>query len=77
MKDFIVLGSGCKKCVQTAKLIEDAAEQRSVEVTVRKETDVQKIMTFNVMKTPAVVLDGNVVHSGSVPSTEQIELWLR
>lgn len=76
MKSFIVLGSGCKKCVKTAQLIETIAKEQDVAVTVTKETDPRAIMKYNVMRTPAVVIDGQVVHSGSIPAIAQIKDWL-
>ena len=76
MKDFKVLGSGCSKCVTTAKLIEDIAKTKDIEVTVEKVTDLAQIMGYGVMSTPGVVLDGKVVHAGGVPSRNVIEKWL-
>ena len=76
MKDFKVLGSGCSKCVTSAKLIEDIAKTKDIEVTVEKVTDLAQIMGYGVMSTPGVVLDGKVVHAGGVPSRNVIEKWL-
>lgn len=76
MKQIKVLGSGCKKCTKTADSIERIAHDQGVEVTVTKETDVQVIMSYNVMSTPAVVIDEQLVHSGSIPHTDQIIEWL-
>mgnify|MGYP002700229309 CR=1 FL=1 len=76
MKNITVLGSGCTKCKKTAEIIESIARELSVEVSVTKETSPQVIMSFGVMSTPAVVVDNNLVHSGSIPLREQIINWL-
>jgi len=76
MKNIIVLGSGCAKCVKTAEMIEKTAKELSVPVSVVKETSAEAIMSYGVMSTPAVVIDSNVVHSGSVPHQDQIQHWL-
>ncbi|TPE48583.1 thioredoxin family protein [Maribrevibacterium harenarium] len=76
MKQIKVLGSGCSKCMKTAEMIEKFAAELGADVTVMKETDVQVIMAYGVMSTPAVVIDDEVVHSGSMPKAEQIKAWL-
>ncbi len=76
MKNIKVLGSGCAKCSKTAASIEKIAGELGVAVTVSKETDPETIMNFGVMSTPAVVIDEQVVHSGSIPHRGDIESWL-
>ena len=77
MKHFKVLGSGCTKCVKTAEMLERIGQKLGVEVEIEKETDVEKIMAYGVMSTPAVVLDNRLVHFGSMPNRNQIEAWLK
>ncbi|MBU2953173.1 thioredoxin family protein [Marinobacter sp. F3R08] len=76
MKTFEILGTGCKKCVKTAESIERIADELGQTVTVEKVTDPAKIMEYQVMSTPAVAVDGNVVHSGSIPGRDEITRWL-
>ena len=76
MNDFKVLGSGCSKCVTTAKLIEDIAKTKGVEIKVEKVTDLTQILGYGVMSTPGVVIDGKVVHAGGVPARSKVESWL-
>ena len=76
MKTIKVLGSGCSKCVQTAEKIKKAADEMGVVVEVKKETDAETIMNYGVMRTPAVVIDETLVHSGSVPGDADIRNWL-
>lgn len=76
MKTVKVLGSGCKNCVATAKLIEEKAAALGVAVQVEKVTDIAAIMGYGVMSTPGVVVDGKVVHAGGIPKPEAIAKWL-
>ena len=76
MKNIEVLGSGCKKCVKTAELIQTIAEEAGAQVNVVKETSPEALMKHRVMSTPAVVVDGVLVHSGSVPDKKDIVKWL-
>lgn len=76
MKNFKVLGTGCANCKATMKLIEDAAAAKGVTIELEKVEDLQTIMQFGVMSTPGVVLNGEVIHSGGVPSKSAVESWL-
>ena len=77
MKSFKVLGSGCKNCVTTARLIEDKAKALSVAVEIEKVTDMAAILGYGVMSTPGVVLNGTVVHAGGIPQPDKIAGWLQ
>lgn len=76
MKSVKVLGSGCRNCVTTAKLIEDKARELGVEIELEKVTDMAAILGWGVMSTPGVVMDGKVVHAGGVPSPDAVRKWL-
>ncbi len=76
MKDIKVLGSGCTKCVNTAKLIEAVAKEKGVEIRLDKVTDMAQIAGYGVMSTPGVVVDGKVVHAGGIPDRAKIGGWL-
>jgi small redox-active disulfide protein 2 len=75
MKEIKVLGTGCANCKNTVRLIEEVAHAKGVEIRLEKVEDIQKIMTYNVLATPGVVLDGQVVHAGGVPARSKIESW--
>ena len=75
MKEIKVLGIGCSNSKATVKLIEEVARGKGVEIALEKVEDLREIMTYNVLATPGVVLDGQVVHAGGVPSREKIEQW--
>jgi small redox-active disulfide protein 2 len=75
--DIKVLGPGCPKCGQTEKIVKEAVAEAGVEATVEKITDVMQIMTYRVMSTPAVVVDGEVKSIGKVPKKDEIITWLK
>ena len=76
MKSIKVLGSGCAKCTKTAEVISEIAKTLNIDVDISKETDAEIIMSYGVMRTPAVVVDENLVHSGSIPTSQDVEKWL-
>lgn len=76
MKQIKVLGSGCKKCDDTAELIKQVIEEKGIEASIVKETNPETIMRYRVMSTPAVVVDEVVVHAGSLPTKAQIVQWV-
>ncbi|MDI6750364.1 MAG: thioredoxin family protein [Rhodocyclaceae bacterium] len=76
MKNIKVLGTGCANCKTTLKLIEEVAAAKGVAVQVEKVEELKDIMSYGVMSTPGVVIDGKVVHAGGIPSREKIESWL-
>ncbi len=77
MKRIKVLGSGCRNCANTAKLIESRAAALGVAIALEKVTDMAAILAHGVMSTPAVVVNDKVVHAGGVPAAEAVEAWLR
>jgi len=76
MKNIKVLGTGCANCKTTLKLIEEAARAKGVEIELEKVEDLPQIMGYGVMSTPGVVVDGQVVHAGGIPSKDNIEAWI-
>jgi len=77
MKEIKVLGSGCARCVKTAELIRMTADECGASVNITKETNPEVIMNYGVMSTPAVVVDDQLKHSGSIPDKKKIEEWLK
>ena len=72
-----VLGTRCAKCTLMAERAEQAAKQSDVEFTLEKITDVNKIVTMGVMLTPALLVEGKLKCTGTVPSIEQIIAMLK
>jgi small redox-active disulfide protein 2 len=73
--DVKVLGTGCANCRNTIALIEQVARDKGVPVTLAKDEELREIMSYGVMSTPGVVIDGKVVHAGGVPSRAKVEQW--
>ncbi len=76
MKNIKVLGSGCANCKNVAKLITAVAEEKGIAIELEKVEEIREIMSFGILATPGVVVDGQVVHSGGIPSRDKIEQWL-
>jgi small redox-active disulfide protein 2 len=76
MKNVKVLGTGCANCKTTAKLIEEAAQAKGIEIQLEKVEEIADILGYGVMSTPGVVIDGVVVHAGGVPDRKKIDSWL-
>ena len=76
MKNIKVLGPGCANCKTVAKLIAAVAEEKGIAIELEKIEEIREIMSFGILSTPGVVVDGQVVHSGGIPSRDKIEQWL-
>ena len=74
--EILVLGPGCRKCVTTYDAIKKVIDETGADATVRKIDDIMEIMKFNVMTTPAIVVDGEVMIKGYVPSDTEIRKLL-
>ncbi|MCK5241292.1 TM0996/MTH895 family glutaredoxin-like protein [bacterium] len=72
MKKIQILGTGCPKCEQLIRNAESAAKTLGIEYEIEKVKDINRIMTFGVMLTPALVIDGEVKSAGKVLSPEDI-----
>ncbi len=75
MKNVKVLGTGCANCRNTINLIDEVTKAKGIEVQLEKVEQIQDIMTYGVMSTPGVVIDGKVVHAGGVPARAKVESW--
>lgn len=76
MKKLQILGPGCPKCKKLAENTETAAKDLGIEYTLEKVTDINDIMKFGVMMTPALAVDGQVKVVGKVPSPDEIKKML-
>ena len=68
-----VLGTGCANCKNLEKSVYNTLAEMNMTANVEKVEDIQKIMSYGVMRTPALVIDGKVVLSGRVPSTKELK----
>jgi small redox-active disulfide protein 2 len=71
-----VLGTGCPKCQSLEKLTRETVTELKLDASVEKVEDIMDIMGFGVMKTPALVVNGKVVLSGRLPSSDEIKKLL-
>jgi small redox-active disulfide protein 2 len=71
-----VLGPGCAKCTKLAENVKAAADELGINARVEKVTDINAIVGFGVMMTPALVIDGEVKVVGKVPSVEDVKQLL-
>lgn len=76
MKQIQILGPGCPKCKKLAENAQAAARELQIECEIEKVADINDIMGFGVMITPALVIDGQVKTVGKVPSTDEIKQML-
>ncbi len=73
MKKLQILGAGCPKCRKLAENTEAAAKAMGIDYELVKVTEIEKIIGFGVMITPALAVDGEVKVSGKVPGVDELK----
>jgi small redox-active disulfide protein 2 len=76
MQKIQILGTGCAKCHKLAEHAKQAADALGLEYEMEKITDLNQIMSFGVMTTPGLAVDGKVLSVGKLPSPADIEKLL-
>lgn len=76
MTNLKILGPGCMKCKKLAENTETAAKELGIDYELAKVSDINAIMGFGVMMTPALLVDGKVKVAGKVPDVEEIKKLL-
>ena len=76
MKVIKILGTGCPSCVSAEKVVEGVVNELNLDAKIEKVTDIMEIMAFDVMKTPAVVVNGKVMIKGKVPTKDEVKAIL-
>lgn len=71
-----VLGPGCAKCKTTFQVIEKVIKENNLDVKLTKVDDIMEMMSYNIMTTPAVAVDGKVRMKGQVPSESDVKRLL-
>ncbi len=74
--DIKVLGTGCPKCNNLEKLTRKVVEESGLEAKIEKVEDIMEIIEYGIMKTPALVINGEVKVSGRLPSEEELKAFL-
>ena len=72
VSEVLVLGPGCAKCKETYKVVERVISENNLDVKLSKVEDITEMMKYNIMATPAVVVDGAVKIKGHVPSADEV-----
>jgi len=77
MKKIQILGTGCAKCQKLAAVADEAAKALGAPYELQKVTDLKQIMSFKILSTPALVVDGHVKLSGRVPTFDEAKQLIR
>jgi small redox-active disulfide protein 2 len=76
MMEIKILGSGCARCESLDKLTRKAVEEMQLDATVEKVGDIQEILKYSVIRTPALVVNEKVILSGEVPAMTELKSLL-
>lgn len=71
-KTIKILGTGCAKCQSMTQLVKEVVAANQIEATIEKVEDMMEIMKFDVMSTPALVINNTVTIKGRIPSKEEV-----
>lgn len=71
-----ILGSGCANCKKLEAIARDAASTSGVEADFEKVTDMKAILAYDILSTPALVINEKVVASGRIPTKAEVQQWL-
>lgn len=72
-KNIKILGTGCAKCAQTTLLVEEIVKENNIDAEVIKVEDIMEIMKYNILSTPAIVINEEVKVKGRVPSKQELK----
>ena len=70
--EIIVLGTGCAKCKRLEQVVRDVVAEMGVEASIKKEEDIMNIMSYGIMHTPGLVINGKVVSKGRIPTSKEL-----
>jgi small redox-active disulfide protein 2 len=71
-----ILGPGCARCHETHRVVRHVVEQAGLDCLVQKNESIDRMVELGVLRTPAVVFDGRVVHQGSIPKSDEVRRLL-
>lgn len=77
MKKIQILGTGCPKCKKLLETTLKVVKDGNIDAEVTKVEDINEIMKFNIMTTPALVIDGVVKMSGRIPKPDELKTMLQ
>lgn len=67
-----ILGTGCPKCQTMTNLVKDVVSENNIDASIEKVEDIMEIMKFNIMTTPALVIDDVIAIKGRIPSKDEV-----
>ena len=71
-----ILGPGCPRCHETHRVVRHVVEQAKLECRVEKNESIDRMVELGLLRTPAIAIDGRVVHQGSIPKSEEVRRLL-
>lgn len=77
MRTIKILGTGCPKCKQTEAVVKEVVTKNNYVANIIKVEDIMEIMTYNVMSTPALIIDDEIKIKGRVPTRDEVEELLK
>ncbi len=77
MIEVKVLGTGCARCKELEKMCKDVIAENNISAEVQKVTDLKDIMSYGIMQTPGLVINGKVMLSGKLPTKSTLLHWLK
>lgn len=72
-----ILGTGCANCRRLEGLVKEIASETGLQLDIEKVTEIPAIMSYGIMRTPGLVIDGELKASGQVPAKAEIAAWLQ
>ena len=72
-----ILGTGCPKCKSMTSVVKDVISENNIDANIEKVEDIMEIMKYDVMTTPALVIDGAIAIKGRVPSKDEVLALLK
>lgn len=77
MIEVRVLGTGCARCIELEKLCLKVASENNINAEIQKITDIKEIMSYGIMQTPGLVINGKVKLTGKIPTSTTLLHWLQ
>ncbi|MCI0472693.1 MAG: thioredoxin family protein [Ignavibacteria bacterium] len=77
MTEIKVLGTGCSRCKELERMCYNVAAENNLDVNIQKVSDIKEIVSYGIMQTPGLVINGVVKISGKLPTKETLLHWMK